>query len=182
MEEYFLCLILFPSLLLRWALEVSRAQCVHPPPYCMSLSFPPLTLLRWQFSVLFFSLPSGCILWGFALPSILHLVYIHICPSFWYCLFFFSLDYVDLGGKSYVLSLLLPPRFPNTWKTIQYAIFGCTEMNCIIWILYGIKLNIQKMKIMASVPHFMGNRCGNSVRLYFFGLQNHCRWWLQPWN
>ena len=31
----------------------------------------------------------------------------------------------------------------------------------------------------------MGNRWGssaNSVRLYFFGLQNHCRWWLQPWN
>ena len=21
-----------------------------------------------------------------------------------------------------------------------------------------------------------------SVRLYFLGLQNHCRWWLQPWN
>ena len=33
--------------------------------------------------------------------------------------------------------------------------------------------------------HFIGNRwgnSGNSVRLYFFGLQNHCRWWLQPWN
>ena len=30
--------------------------------------------------------------------------------------------------------------------------------------------------------HFMGNRCGNSVRLYFHGLQNHWRWWLQPWN
>ena len=32
--------------------------------------------------------------------------------------------------------------------------------------------------------HFMGNRwgnSGNSVRL-FWGLQNHCRWWLQPWN
>ena len=31
----------------------------------------------------------------------------------------------------------------------------------------------------------MGNRwgnCGNSGRLYFGGLQNHCRWWLQPWN
>ena len=30
----------------------------------------------------------------------------------------------------------------------------------------------------------MGNRwgnSGNSVRLYFLGLQNHCRWWLQPW-
>ena len=32
---------------------------------------------------------------------------------------------------------------------------------------------------------FMGNRwgnSGNSVRLYFSGLQNHCRWWLQSWN
>ena len=31
----------------------------------------------------------------------------------------------------------------------------------------------------------MKNRWGNSgysVRLYFWGLQNHCRWWLQPWN
>ena len=31
----------------------------------------------------------------------------------------------------------------------------------------------------------MANRwgnSGNSVRLYFLGLQNHCRWWLQPWN
>ena len=33
--------------------------------------------------------------------------------------------------------------------------------------------------------HFMENRwgnSGNSVRLYFSGLQNHCRWWLKPWN
>ena len=33
--------------------------------------------------------------------------------------------------------------------------------------------------------HFMGNRwrnSENSVRLHFGGLQNHCRWWLQPWN
>ena len=31
--------------------------------------------------------------------------------------------------------------------------------------------------------HFIGNRWGNSVssvRLYFWGLQNHCRWGLQP--
>ena len=33
----------------------------------------------------------------------------------------------------------------------------------------GSKLNIQKMKIMASVP------ITNSIRLYFLGLQNHCR-------
>ena len=30
--------------------------------------------------------------------------------------------------------------------------------------------------------HVMANRWGNSDRLYFLGLQNHCRWWLQPWN
>ena len=28
----------------------------------------------------------------------------------------------------------------------------------------------------------MGNRWGNSSWLYFWGLQNHYRWWLQPWN
>ena len=47
-----------------------------------------------------------------------------------------------------------------------------------------LKLNIQKTKIMAS-HCFMANRWGNNgngERLYFLGLQNHCRWWLQPWN
>ena len=28
--------------------------------------------------------------------------------------------------------------------------------------------------------HFMGNRWRNRVKLYFWGLQNHCRWCLQP--
>ena len=50
----------------------------------------------------------------------------------------------------------------------------------------GLKLNIQKTKIMASGPitswQIVGNN-GNSERLCFLGgLQNHCRWWLQPWN
>ena len=48
----------------------------------------------------------------------------------------------------------------------------------------GLKLNIQKTKIMASGPITSWEIDGetNSVRLYFLGLQNHCRWWLQPWN
>ena len=50
----------------------------------------------------------------------------------------------------------------------------------------GLKLNIQKTKIMASGPitswQIDGETMGNSDRLYFLGLQNHCRWWLQPWN
>ena len=43
----------------------------------------------------------------------------------------------------------------------------------------GLKLNIQKTTIMASGPiASMANRWGksrNSDRLYFLGLQNHCR-------
>ena len=49
----------------------------------------------------------------------------------------------------------------------------------------GLKLNIQKTKIMASGPITsweIGGETVETVRLYFFGLQNHCRWWLQPWN
>ena len=45
----------------------------------------------------------------------------------------------------------------------------------------GLKFNIQKT-IMPEKDHgiwshhFMENRWGNSVRLYFSGLQNHFRW------
>ena len=44
----------------------------------------------------------------------------------------------------------------------------------------GLKLNMQKTKIMASGPitswEIDGGNSGNSVRVYFFGLQNHYRW------
>ena len=43
----------------------------------------------------------------------------------------------------------------------------------------GLKLNIQKTKIMASVPINslqIGGETMETVRDYFFGLQNHCRW------
>ena len=43
----------------------------------------------------------------------------------------------------------------------------------------GLKLNIQKMKIMASGPITSWEIEGETVetvRLYFWGLQNHCRW------
>ena len=42
-----------------------------------------------------------------------------------------------------------------------------------------LKLNIQKTKIMASGPITSwetDGETGNSIRLYFSGLQNHCRW------
>ena len=50
----------------------------------------------------------------------------------------------------------------------------------------GLKFNIWKTKIMASSPitswQIDWETMENSDRLYFLGLQNHCRWWLKPWN
>ena len=43
----------------------------------------------------------------------------------------------------------------------------------------GLKLNIQKVKIMASGPITSWQIDGETMeteRLYFLGLQNHCRW------
>jgi len=53
----------------------------------------------------------------------------------------------------------------------------------------GLELNIQKTKIMASGPITSWQIYGETVEtmadfIFFLvgGLQNHCRWWLQPWN
>ena len=50
----------------------------------------------------------------------------------------------------------------------------------------GLKLNIQKTKIMASGPITSWQVDGETVEtaadFIFLGFQNHCRWWLQPWN
>ena len=48
-----------------------------------------------------------------------------------------------------------------------------------------LKLNIQKTKIMASGPITSWQIDGETmetVKDYFGGLPNHCRWWLQPWS
>ena len=48
----------------------------------------------------------------------------------------------------------------------------------------GLKLNIQKKKIMVSSPITSWQIDGGTVEtvsdFILGGLQNHCRWWLQP--
>ena len=50
----------------------------------------------------------------------------------------------------------------------------------------GLKLNIQKTKIMASGPITSWEIDGETMEtvsdFILGGLQNHCRQWLQPWN
>ena len=49
-----------------------------------------------------------------------------------------------------------------------------------------LNLEIQKTKIMASGPITSWELDGETVETVsdftFGGFQNHCRWWLQPWN
>ena len=49
----------------------------------------------------------------------------------------------------------------------------------------GLKLNIQKMKIIAAGPITSWEIDGETVEKvshFILGLQNHYRWWLHPWN
>ena len=50
----------------------------------------------------------------------------------------------------------------------------------------GLMLNIQKAKVMTSGPFTSWQIDGESMETvtdFILGeLQNHCRWWLQPWN
>ena len=50
----------------------------------------------------------------------------------------------------------------------------------------GLKLIIQKTKIIASGPitswQIDGETLGTVADYICFWLQNHCRWWSQPWN
>ena len=51
---------------------------------------------------------------------------------------------------------------------------------------FGLKFNIQKTKIMASGRITSWEIDGETVEtvsdFILGGLQNHCSWWLQPWN
>ena len=50
----------------------------------------------------------------------------------------------------------------------------------------GLKLNIQKTKIMASGPitswWIDGKTMETVTEFIFLDSKNHCGWWLQPWN
>ena len=81
----------------------------------------------------------------------------------------------NINNLSYADDTTLMPESEEELKSLWMTVKVESEN-------VGLKLNIQKTKIMVSAMvshHFMGNRwgnSGNSVKLYFSGLQNHCRW------
>ena len=68
-------------------------------------------------------------------------------------------DWTELNGRK--------------WRATKKPLDTVKEESGKSW----LKTQHSKTKIMASSP-----RRGKSGWLYFWGLQNHCRWWLQPWN
>ena len=78
----------------------------------------------------------------------------------------------NINNLSYTLDTTLMAESEEELKSLLMKVKEESEK-------VGLKLNIQKTKIMVWPHHFMGNRwanSGNSFRLYFWGLQNHCRW------
>ena len=71
---------------------------------------------------------------------------------------------------------MTPPLWQKSEEEIKSLLMKVKEESEKV----GLKLNIQKMKIMVSGPitswEIDRENSGNSVRLYFWGLQNHCRW------
>ena len=80
------------------------------------------------------------------------------------------------------------------WLPLQYSCLESSMDTGVWWTtVQGVgknwtwlKLNIQKTKIVASAPITLWQIDGETVEtvadFIFEGLQNHCRWWLQPWN
>ena len=72
-------------------------------------------------------------------------------------------------------------HYGRKWRRTKEPLDESERGEWKIW----FKLNIQKSKITASGPITswqMNGETVETVSVYSLGLQNHCRWWLQPWN
>ena len=105
-----------------------------------------------------------------------------------------STSWETLDWKKHKLELRLPGEIGNLRYADDTTLMAETkeELKSLLMKLkeesekVGLKLNIQKTKIMASSPITSWEIDEQTVEtvsdFIFGGLQNHCRWWLQPWN
>ena len=84
----------------------------------------------------------------------------------------------NINNLRYADDTTLMAEREEEWKSLLIKVKEESEK-------VGLKVNIQKMKIMASGPITSWEIDGETVETasdFILGLQNHCRWWLQPWN
>ena len=95
--------------------------------------------------------------------------------------FTFTFHFHALEKEMATHSSVLDWRIPGTGEPGGLPSMGSHRVGHDWSDLAAAKLNIQKTKIMASGPITSWQIDGETmetVRLYFAGLQNHCRWWL----
>ena len=90
------------------------------------------------------------------------------------------------GGQSIGVSALASflPKNTQGWSPLEWTVWISLQSKGLSRVFSNT--TVQKHWFFGAQlsPHyFMANRwwkSGNSGRFYFLGLQNHCRWWLQP--
>ena len=84
----------------------------------------------------------------------------------------------NINNLRYAEDTTLLAESKEEWKSLLIKVKDESEK-------VGLKLNIQKTKIMASgaiTSWQIDGETMETVTDYLLGLQIHCRWWLQPWN
>ena len=84
----------------------------------------------------------------------------------------------NINNLRYAEDTTLMAESKEEWKSLLIKVKDESEK-------VGLKLNIQKTKIMASgaiTSWQIDGETMETVTDYLLGLQIHCRWWLQPWN
>ena len=81
------------------------------------------------------------------------------------------------GGRTCGVSFW-PFLKSSSWWLVNSMFLTRTSCKWLLW----CSSRVGGFSQCASPNTFMANRWGNNDRLYFWGLQNRCRWWLQPWN
>ena len=77
---------------------------------------------------------------------------------------------------------MIPPLWQKSEEELKRLLMKVKEESEKV----GLKLSIHKMKIMATSPIISWQIDGETMEtvtdFFFLGLQNHCRWWVQPGN
>jgi len=127
-----------------------------------------LCVCMYACTMLFWLILLCSIAWNLFFPSGLSIHGFCMCVCVCVCFFFF----LSCRSCLYIFEI-------SCLLVASFAIIFSHSEGCLFTLLI-VSFDVQKLLSLIRSHHFMGNS-GNSVRLYFSGIQNHCRWWLQPW-